>query len=88
MLRAYFRLILFVLAIAGAAILFAFAFSAAAVVVFVTFVVLALFGRPPQVDWWTVHQEQRRQDDENRRPPLTIDHDPNDLPPDRDEPPK
>jgi hypothetical protein len=84
MLRAYFRLVLFVLAFAAAAVLFAFAFTAAAVVAFVIIVLLALFGRPPQVDFWTVRREDH-QSTVDRRPPLTIDHDPNDLPNDDSE---
>lgn len=86
MLRAYLRIVLFVAGLIGAAILFAFAFSAAAVVLLVTLVMVALFGRPPNVQWWVVRDDRRaawnhpRQDQTAHKEPLTIDHDPNDLP--------
>jgi len=85
MLRAYFRLVMFIAALAGAVILFAFAFTAAAVVVFVALALLALFGRPPNVAWHVMRREtfrpdQPAHDSAQRKAPLTIDHDPNDLP--------
>jgi len=94
MLSAYLRLAMIVAGLIGATILFAFAFTAAAVVLFVALVVLALLGRPVKMNWWMRRPGtnpddifQRRnpfgRQDEPRREPLTIDHDPNDLPSDR-----
>jgi hypothetical protein len=86
MLRAYVRLALLVAGLVGAVVLFAFAFTAAAVVVFVTLAVLALFGRRPNVQWWVVREGQGAQWDRPQqervepKAPITIDHDPNDLP--------
>lgn len=84
MLRAYARLALIVAGLIGAVILFAFAFTAAAVVLVVTLAVLALFGRRPNVQWWTMreqHQAPWDRPEHERVPPkepIVIDHDPND----------
>ncbi len=85
MLQAYLRLMLFIAGLIGAAILAAFAFTAAAVVVFATIVILALTGRRPTVDWRIQRRSSTYGDDrpQQRGEPLTIDHDPNDLPNDR-----
>ncbi|TAL01810.1 MAG: hypothetical protein EPO08_08960 [Rhodospirillaceae bacterium] len=80
MLRAYFRLILFLAGVVGAVILFAFAFTAGAVVLFVIIVVLALFGRSPNLQWRVVHPRPPHREGSPDKEPLTIDHDPNDLP--------
>jgi hypothetical protein len=80
MLRAYFRLVLFVAGLVGAVILFAFAFSAAAVVLFVVLGLLALFGRPPSMEWRVIRPQTPHRDGSPDKAPLTIDHDPNDLP--------
>ena len=72
MWRAYVRLALIVVGLAAGLILFAFAFTAAAVVVALTFLALALFGRPPRVSWTVVRQAHHHGDE-----PLTIEHDPN-----------
>jgi hypothetical protein len=76
MMRLYLRLALVVVGLIAGVILFAFTFTAAAVVVVVTLLILALVGRPPQVQW---HFEKRKFE-HGQKPPLVIDHDPNDLP--------
>jgi len=93
MLSAYLRLSLVVAGLIGAAVLFVFAFTAAAVVVFVSLLVLALLGKPVKVDWWTRGRPTGQQDGsqpfdprfpgQDTKQPVTIDHDPNDLPPGR-----
>jgi hypothetical protein len=80
MLRAYLRLVLFIAGLVGAVILFAFAFTAGAIVLVVVLVVLALFGRSSNVQWWIVRPGSPHGDQAPRHDPLTIDHDPNDLP--------
>jgi hypothetical protein len=77
MFQAYLRLVLFVAGLAGAVILFAFAFTAAAVVVLVALLVLAIFGRGPRIQWTVVRRSTLERE---QRPPPVIDHDPNDLP--------
>jgi hypothetical protein len=84
MLRAYFRLILFLAGVVGAVILFAFAFTAGAVVLFVVLVLLALFGRPANFQWTIVRPQSPHREGSPDKAPLTIDHDPNDLPRDKD----
>jgi disulfide bond formation protein DsbB len=77
MIGLYIRIAVVIVALIGAAILFAFAFSVAAVVVLVLVLIGLVFGRKPGGQVWVWRQEA------TRRPqgPLTIDHDPNDLPP-------
>jgi disulfide bond formation protein DsbB len=73
----YVRIALIILGFAAAAILFAFAFSVAAVVVLVLLLVGLLFGRKPGTKVWVW-----RSGSTSAAPqPLTIEHDPNDLPP-------
>ncbi len=82
MLRVYVRLALLVLGLCAAVVLFAFAFTAAAIVVLIGFVVLALIGRSPRIQWMIVRQPRHDATRPfERRSGLTIDHDPNDLPP-------
>jgi hypothetical protein len=83
MLHAYLRLMLFIAGLIGAGILAAFAFTAAAIVVFVTLVILAITGRRPNVSWTMQRRSTQYTEDQPRREPLTIDHDPNDLPPEK-----
>ena len=82
MFGAYLRFALFIAGLIGAVILFAFAFTAAAVVVFIAFVILGLIGRPTRMNWWVVRSppSSQRPNDPAHKEPLTIDHDPNDLP--------
>jgi hypothetical protein len=78
MFGAYLRFALFIAGLVGAVILFAFAFTAAAIVVVITVLLLLIFGKKNQVRWDFVRRTGAQQ---TERPPLIIDHDPNDLPP-------
>jgi hypothetical protein len=78
MLGAILRLFIAVLAIAGLAILFFYAFVAALIITPILFVLFYFLGRRQNVVWWTVQR--------GNHPPRpgqgpVIDHDPNDLPP-------
>jgi len=77
MLASYLRIALIILGLVGAAILFAFAFSVAAVVVLVLLLVGLIFGRRPGTKVWVWRAESKPV----APAPLTIEHDPNDLPP-------
>lgn len=83
MFTAYLRIVVTILALIGAVVLFAFAFTTAAVIVLVLLAVGLIagliMGRAPGATVWVVRREEL---DATRQPP-TIDHDPNDLPPDR-----
>lgn len=76
MLGAILRLFIVVLALAGLAILFFYAFVAALFITPILFVLLYFFGRKPTVQWWVVRSEGQRR---SQTGPV-IDHDPNDLP--------
>ncbi len=81
MLGFYLRVVLFIVGLIGAAILFVFAFTAAAVVLAVVLLLLAIFGRKPQMEWTFVRSDGERQSRGNLGGGPIIDHDPNDLPP-------
>jgi hypothetical protein len=78
MLGAILRLFIAVLAIAGLAILFFYAFVAALIITPILFVLFYFLGRKQNAVWWTVQRGTHTQ-----RPGQgpVIDHDPNDLPP-------
>jgi hypothetical protein len=80
MLRIYLRVALFLVGLVAAIVLFAFAFTAAAIVTLIGLAVLLLFGRVRTIEW---EAERRARTDADHRPPLIIDHDPNDLPKDK-----
>ncbi len=82
MLGFYFRVVLFLVGLVGAVILFVFAFTAAAAIVAVTLLLLAIFGRKPQVEWTFVRSDGERQARGNLGDGPIIDHDPHALPPD------
>lgn len=82
MLGFYLRVVLFIVGLIGAAILFVFAFTAAAVVLAVGLLLLAIFGRKPQMEWTFVRSDGERQSRGNLGDGPIIDHDPNALPPD------
>jgi len=74
---AYLRIALFILGLAGAVILFAFAFTGAAIILIVLLALGAIFGRTQGSNIWIVTRRDQR---ETRDHPKVIDHDPNDLP--------
>lgn len=82
MLAAFLRIAIVIAVLVGAVILFAFAFTTAAIIVLVLLVIGAILGRRPGANVWVFRQGPSA-DDSQQRAPLTIDHDPNDLPPDR-----
>lgn len=77
MFAFYLRVALIIAGLIGAVILFAFAFTAAAVVVLILLLIGLVFGRGTRstVFVW------RGPPAPSARPPLTIDHNPDDLPP-------
>jgi disulfide bond formation protein DsbB len=79
MFAFYLRVALIIAGLIGAVILFAFAFTAAAIIVLVLLLVGLVFGRGmrSRVFVWRGPPAQAP------RPPLTIDHNPDDLPPTR-----
>ncbi len=77
MLGAFLRLFIVILALAGVAILFFYAFLAALIITPILFLLFYLFGRKPTVEWWVVRNGPRP----GSQPGLVIDHDPADLPP-------
>ena len=77
MFAIYLRIAVFIIGLAGAVILFAFAFTTAAIILVVLLVLGALFGRTAGSNVWIV---TRRQGPDSRDHPKVIDHDPNDLP--------
>ena len=79
MLAAFFRLFIFVLLLAGLAVLFFYAFIAALIITPILFVLFWLMGRKTNIQWTVI-----RPGDFSRRPPQqgpVIDHDPDDLQP-------
>ncbi len=82
MLQSFLRLFIFVLVLAGLAVLFFYAFIAALIITPILFVLFYFFGRKSNIKWTVV-----RTGDFQQRPgspsqgPVVIDHDPNDLPP-------
>jgi len=85
MLGAFLRLFFVILALAGVAILFFYAFVAALIITPILFLLFFLFGRKPTVEWWVV----RRGPHPGSQTDLVIDHDPADLPPaDKSDPEK
>lgn len=76
MFAAYLRIAVIILALIGAVILFAFAFTTAAVVLLVLLLIGFIFGRGSVSRWVVV----RGSSSTTQRGPITIDHDPNDLP--------
>ncbi|MBL8642672.1 MAG: hypothetical protein JNK21_01980 [Rhodospirillaceae bacterium] len=89
MLAQYFRIILFILALIAGVVLFAFAFTTAAIVVGVAIILGLIFGRGKTGTIWVVRRGSTNPFDQSQPPrhggsargPITIDHDPNDLPP-------
>jgi disulfide bond formation protein DsbB len=77
MIALYVRIALVIIGLIGAAILFAFAFSIAAAVVLVLLLVGLVLGRGPKGEMWV----WTRSSTSPSRGPVTIEHDPNDLPP-------
>ncbi len=95
MFAQYLRIVFIILALIGGVLLFAFAFTTAAIVVGILLLVGLIFGRPKGANIWVFRrggaspwpgQEQARSEFPPRGP-VTIDHDPNDLPP-NESPPK
>ncbi|MSO96728.1 MAG: hypothetical protein EXR11_00705 [Rhodospirillaceae bacterium] len=76
MFATYLRIAVIILALIGAVILFAFAFTTAAVVLLVVLLIGFIFGRGSVSRWVVV----RRSSSNTQRGPITIDHDPKDLP--------
>jgi len=77
MIALYFRIALVIVGLAGAAVLFAFAFTIGAAIVLVLLLVGIVFGRGPKGEMWV----WSRSSTTSSRGPVTIEHDPNDLPP-------
>jgi len=77
MFATYLRIAFFIVGLIGAAFLFAFAFSVAAVVVLLLLLIGLIFGRKSGRHVWVWRQQTTRLEPG----PVTIDHDPNDLPP-------
>lgn len=86
MFVAFVRLFVVILALAGLAVLFFYAFVAALIITPILFV---LFGRKSMVQWSVVrpgaYPPTAYSNEPPRRPGPVIDHDPNDLP--RSDPP-
>ncbi|MBM3512456.1 MAG: hypothetical protein FJX59_01930 [Alphaproteobacteria bacterium] len=79
MISFYLRIAFVIIGLLAAVVLALFAFTTAAIVVLVALIVAAVFGKKKPGVWvisrekWNVHRDH----------PKVIDHDPNDLPPDR-----
>ncbi len=84
MFAAFVRLFVVILALAGLAVLFFYAFIAALIVTPILFVLFWLFGRKSMVQWTVVRPGAYPQEQPRRSGPV-IEHDPNDLP--REPPP-
>lgn len=80
MFAAYLRIVVMIVALIGAVALFAFAFTTAAIVVIILLLIGLILGRRPGAQVWVF---RRTQENGGHRAPPVIDHDPNDLPPDR-----
>ncbi|MBL8629974.1 MAG: hypothetical protein JNM81_10125 [Rhodospirillaceae bacterium] len=84
MFAQYLRIIFIILALIGGVVLFAFAFTTAAIIVGVLLIIGLIFGRRRTGTWIVVRRETSGPFGEASTPPrgpITIDHDPNDLPP-------
>ncbi len=76
------RIFLAVMVLAALVILFAYAFIAAVIITPFVLLFLYLMGRRADVQWWAVRPAEHWPP---KREPPVIDHDPNDLPPRRDD---
>jgi disulfide bond formation protein DsbB len=83
MFAQYLRIIFIILALIGGVLLFAFAFTTAAIIVGVLLIIGLIFGRGKTGSWVVVRRSGNPFDQSQppRHGPITIDHDPNDLPP-------
>jgi hypothetical protein len=79
MLQSFLRLFIFVVVLAGLAILFFYAFIAALIITPILFLLFYFFGRKSIVSWTVVRSGGFQQQPRSQGP--VIDHDPNDLPP-------
>lgn len=79
MISFYIRIALLIVGLVVALVLAVFAFTTAAIVVLVALIVAAIFGKK-RTGVWVVSREQWTA---SRHHPKVIDHDPNDLPPER-----
>ena len=80
MLGAFLRLFIVIMALAGLAILFAYAFVAALIVTPILFLLFYFFGRKTTATWWVVRSGGVYPPQQRPGPGPMIDHDPNDLP--------
>ena len=78
MFVAFVRLFVVILALAGLAVLFFYAFVAALIITPILFVLFYFFGRKNMVQWTVVRPGQSHGPGPERQGPV-IDHDPNDL---------
>ncbi len=89
MFAQYLRIIFIILALIGGVVLFAFAFTTAAIIVGVLLIVGLIFGRGKTGSWVVVRRGSGNPFAEShpfdqsapRHGPITIDHNPDDLPP-------
>ncbi|MDX2144766.1 MAG: hypothetical protein SFV19_15530 [Rhodospirillaceae bacterium] len=79
MIGAYLRLALIVVSLIAALALFLFAFTAAAIIAMVVALGVLIFGRKAAPGVWVLRHASMGKDTQHR-PPVVIDHDPNDLP--------
>jgi hypothetical protein len=97
MFAQYLRIIFIIFALIGGVLLFAFAFTTAAIVVGVLLLIGLVFGGRKGGTIWVFRREREPWSPEAqpgadfpphgpRHGPITIDHDPNDLPPDQRKP--